>query len=219
MRAPCSSSVVSVETWRDKNVKFAVPQLDGGVYLVRVTRGTASSEREALFVPGIRIGSKKVTLRSLGDIFGKTSWWTYYDGSARRSIKLANPFWLYTALTAADPAERDRVVATVAGIDATTHGTSNVARRRTARAFSACEQRYLRQIPDALLDQYLACADYSGPNNHFRALPAHVQLAILGAGRPSIGKSCFVGSAYQLACRDAVRADRVGDRALATVGF
>jgi len=119
-----------------------VPQLDGGVYLVRVTRGTASSEREALFVPGIRIGSKKATLRSLGDIFGKTSWWTYYDGSARRSIKLANPFWLYTALTAADPAERDRVVATVAGIDATTYGTSNVARRRIARCLQTSSSRY-----------------------------------------------------------------------------
>src|SRR5262245_14796988 len=211
---------VSVEAWRDRTVKFAVPQLDGGVSLVRVVRGTARSEREALFVPGVRIGSKKATLRSLGGVFGKTSWWTYYNGIARRSIKLANPFWLYTVLTAADPAERDRVVATVAGIDATAYGTSNVARLRAARAFSAsCEQQYLRQIPDALLEQYLACAAYPGPKNHFRALPADVQLAILGAGAPGIGKSCFVGSAYQLACRDAVRTSRVGDAALATLGF
>src|SRR5262249_2343161 len=159
----------------------------------------------------------KATLRSLGDVFGKTSWWTYYNGVARRSMKLANPFWLYTALTAADAPERDRVVATGAGIKATTNGPSNTARRRTPRPFRACEQQYLQQIPDALLDQYLACAAYPGPKNHFRALPEDVQLAILGAGRPSIGKSCFVGSAYQLACRDAVRASRVGDGALATL--
>jgi hypothetical protein len=210
---------VSVEAWRDKKVKFAVPRLDGGVYLVQVVRGDARSEREALFVPGVRIGKKKATLRSLGDVFGGTSWWTYYDGVARRSTKLANPFWLYAALTAADPAERDRVVSTAAGIDATTYGASNVARRRTARAFGACEQRYLRQMPDALLDQYLACAAYSGPKTRFRALPADVQLAILGAGRPGIGKSCFVGSAYQQACHDVARAGGVDDAALATLGF
>jgi Domain of unknown function (DUF4114)/Thrombospondin type 3 repeat len=210
---------VSVKAWRDKNVKFAVPQLDGGVYLVRVTRGAALSQRAALFVPVMRMGKKKATLRSLGDVFGKTSWWTYYNGIARQSIKLANPFWLYTALPAAGPAERDRVVATVAGIDATTYGTSNAARRRTARGFGACEQQYLRQMPDALLDQFLGCAAYSGPKNHFRALPADVQLAILGAGRPSIGKSCFVGSAYQLACRDVAHAGGVSDAALATLGF
>jgi hypothetical protein len=211
---------VSVEAWRDKNVKFAVPQLDGGVYLVQVMRGDARSERAALFVPGVRIGKKKAALRSLGNVFGGTSWWTYYRGIARGpSIELANPFWLYAALTAADPAERDRVVSTVAGIDATTYGASNVVRRRTARAFGACEQRYLRQIPDALLDQYLACAAYSGPKKRFRALPADVQLAILGAGRPGIGKSCFVGSAYQEACRDVARSGGVDDAALATLGF
>jgi hypothetical protein len=167
----------------------------------------------------MRIGKKKATLRSLGDVCGGTSWWTYYDGIARRGIELANPFWLYAALTAADPAERDRVVSTVAGIDATTYGASNAARRRTARAFGACEQRYLRQMPDALLDQYLACAAYSGPKKRFRALPADVQLAILGAGRPGIGKTCFVGSAYQEACRDVARAGGVDDAALATLGF
>jgi hypothetical protein len=128
-------------------------------------RGEARSEREALFVPGARMGKKKVTLRSLGDVFGGTSWWTYYDGVARQSIKRANPFWLYAALTAADPAERDHVVSTVAGIDATTYCASNAARRRTARAFGACEQRYLQQMPDALLDQYLACAAYPARRN------------------------------------------------------
>ena len=210
---------VSVEAWRDRNVRFAVPSLDGGVYLVRVMRGEASSEREALFVPGVRIGTKKATLRSLGDVFGGTSWWTYYDGVARWSTKLANPFWLYAALTSADPAERDHVVATAAGIDATTYGASGAARRRTARALDDCEKRYLRQMPDALLDQYLACAGYSGAKKRFRALPADVQLAILGAGHPGAGKTCFVGSAYQDACRAAAHAGGVGDAALATLGF
>jgi hypothetical protein len=125
---------VSVEAWRDRNVRFAVPSLDGGVYLVRVMRGEASSEREALFVPGVRIGTKKATLRSLGDVFGGTSWWTYYDGIARRSTKLANPFWLYAALTSADPAERDHMVATAAGHRRDHLRASAAARRRTARA-------------------------------------------------------------------------------------
>jgi hypothetical protein len=42
---------------------------------------------------------------------------------------------------------------------------------------------------------------------------------MLGAGRPGVGKSCFVGSAYQDACRVAARAGGVGDAALATLGF
>jgi hypothetical protein len=210
---------VSVEGWRNTQVTFAVPQVDGGVYLVRLMRGEASSEREALFVPGLRAGTKKATLRALGDVFGATSWWTYYESIARRGNQLANPFWLYTALRASDPAERDMVVATVAGIDATTYGTSLRARRRAARGFGECEKHYLRQIPDELLDQYLACAAYPGPKQRFRSLPADVQLALLGAGRPGARKSCFVGSAYQQACRDAVRAGGVGEAALSTLRF
>jgi uncharacterized protein DUF4114/thrombospondin type 3 repeat protein len=211
---------VSVQAWRDRNVRFSVPQLDGGgVYLVRLMRGNALSQREALFVPGMRIGKKKATLRMLDDVFGGTSWWTYYDGIARHGATLANPFWLYAALTASDPGERDFVVSIVARIDATTFGASSMARRRTARAFGDCEKQYLRQMPDALLDQYLACSAYPGPKKHFRALPADVQLAILDAGRPGVAKSCFVGSAYQAACRDAARAGGAGDGALATLGF
>src|SRR5262249_40801091 len=124
-------------------------------------------------------------------------------------------FWLYTAPTAADPAERDRVVSAVAGIDATTYGTSNVARRRTARAFSAGEQQYLRQIPDALLDQYLACATYSGPKNHFRALPAARDTR---RSTSQHGEVVLRRSAYQLACGDVAHAG-VGDAAFATLGF
>jgi hypothetical protein len=210
---------VSVEGWRNTRVTFAVPPVDGGVYLVRLMRGEARSEREALFVPPLPTGRKSTTMRALGDVFGGTSWWSYYDTIVRRGNKLANPFWLYTALLGSDPAERDSVVATVAGIDATTYGTSVPARRRAARGFGDCEKHYLRQMPDELLDQYLACAGYPGPKRRFRSLPADVQLALLGAGRPGAGKSCFVGSAYQQACRDAVRARGVGDGALSTLGF
>ena len=194
-----------------------MPSLNGGVAR-RVMRGEASNEREALFVPGVASGRRKPRSAAWG-VFGGTSWWTYYDSVARMSTKLANPFWLYAAVTSADPAERDHVVATAAGIDATTYGASGAARRRTARALGDCEKRYLRQMPDALLDQYLACAGYSGAKKRFRALPADVQLAMLGAGRPGAGKTCFVGSAYQHACRAAAPAGRAGAAALATPGF
>lgn len=210
---------VSVEGWRDRKVTFAVPDLEGGVYLVRVLRGEARSEREALFVRGVPSVGKKATLRALGDVLGGTSWWTYYAGVARRAPKVANPFWLHAALLASDPAHKDFVVTTIAGIDATTYGASNGQRRNTARAFADCEQRYLRQMPDALLDEYLACAAYPGPKTRFRALPADVQLAILDAGTPGVGESCFVGSAYQDACRDALRGGGISDAALATLGF
>ncbi len=210
---------VSVERWRDKRVTFAVPPLGGGLYLVRVLRGQDRSEREALFVPGVPIGTKKQTLKALGDVYGGTSWWTYYDSVARHSIKLANPFWLQAALLGSTPDERDLIVATATSIDATTYGPSNRARRDTARALDVCEEQYLRQMPDAVLDQYLACAGYPGPKKRFRALPADVQLAMLNRGRPGPGKSCFVGSAHQDACRDALRTGAVGDATLATLGF
>jgi hypothetical protein len=210
---------VTVDGWRDKKVTFSVPELAGGVYLVRVLRGPERSEREPLFVPGVAMGNKRATLRSLADVFGGTSWWTYYNWVARRSTKLANPFWLQAALVSSEPAERDLTVATVSSIDATTYGSSNQARRLSARAFADCEERYLRQIPDDQLDGYLECAAYPGPKKRFRALPPDVQLAILNQGRPGPGRSCFVGSGYQQACRRTLQAGAVTDGALATLGF
>jgi hypothetical protein len=209
---------VSVVGWRDRNVTFSVPPLVGGVYLVRVLRGDAHSEREALFVPGTPVPKKKATLRALASILGTTSWWPYYDGLARRTTSLANPFWLRESLLS-DPGITSFVTSAVAAIDATTYGASSKQRRIAARTFSDCERRYLRQMADAVLDQYLACAAYPGPERHFRALPPDVQLAILNAGTPAASKSCFTGSAYQDACRDVLSAGGLGDAALATLGF
>jgi Domain of unknown function (DUF4114)/Thrombospondin type 3 repeat len=208
----------SVEGWRDKAVTFAVPPLEGGVYLVRVVRGDARSEREALFVPGSTIPKKKQTLRDLADVLGGTSWWSYYDRIARKGAKLANPFWFHDALLAPDPAHQAFVTSAVSGIDASAYGATNRDRRRAASVLANVEKRYLRQMPDELLDQYLACSAYPGPKKRFRALPSDVQLAILGAGTPAPGQSCFAGSAYQDASRDALRG-ALGDAALATLGL
>jgi hypothetical protein len=74
-------------------------------------------------------------------------------------------------------------------------------------------------MPDALLDQYLACAGYSGAKKVSRAArrpPARDARR----GRPGAGKTCFVGSAYQDAApRRRAGAGGVGDAALATLGF
>jgi len=181
--------------------------------------GSARSEREPLFVPGVSMGSKRATLKSLGDVFGGTSWWTYFNAVARRSTKLANPFWLQAALVSSDPGERDLTVATVGSIDATTYGSSNKARGRSARAFADCQARHLQQIPDHQLDDYLACSAYPGLNERFRTPPPDVQLAILNHGRPAPGRSCFVGSGDRQACRNALQAGGVAGGALATLGF
>ena len=210
---------VTVDGWRDRKVTFSVPQLGGGVYLVRVLRGSERSEREPLFVPGVSMGSKRATLKSLGDAFGGASWWTYFNAVARRSTKLANPFWLQATLVSSDPGERDLTVATVGSIDATTYGNSNKARGRSARAFADCQARYLQQMPDDQLDDYLACSAYPGLKSRFHALPPDVQLAILNQGHPGPGRSCFVGSGYQQACRNALQAGGVAGGALATLGF
>src|SRR5262249_22188854 len=185
------SQDISVESWRDRKVTFAVPDLGGGLYLLRVLRGDQRSEREALFVPGLPLGSKKQTLKALADVFGGTSWWTYYDSVARHSVKLANPFWLQAALLSSTPDERDLVVASAASIDATTYGSSNRARRQTARALDACEEQYLRQMPDPVLDQYLACAGYPGPKRRVPSLPAAPELRLLNRGRPRAGDARF----------------------------
>jgi hypothetical protein len=210
---------VTADGWRDKKVTFSVPQIGGGVYLVRVLRGSARSEREPLFVPGVSMTGKRATLKSLGDVFGGTSWWTYFNAIARRTTKLANPFWLQATLASSDPGGRDLTVATVGSIDATTYGSSNRARSRSAQAFAACQARYLQQMPDDQLDDYLACSAYPGLKARFRALPPDVQLAILNQGHPAPGRSCFVGSGYQQACRNALQAGGVPAGALATLGF
>ncbi len=209
---------VSVDGWRDRKVTFSVPPLAGGVYLVRVLRGEARSEHEALFVPGTPVYRRKATLRALADVLGTTSWWPYYDGLARRAPALANPFWLHDSLVS-DPGTAGFVTSAIASIDATTYGRSGRQRRRAAKTFSACERHYLRQMPDEVLDRYLACAAYPGPKKRFRALPPDVQLAILNAGAPATGRYCFAGSAYQSACRDVLRAGGISDAALATLGF
>jgi hypothetical protein len=74
-------------------------------------------------------------------------------------------------------------------------------------------------MPDAQLDDYLACAGYPGPKKRFRALPPDVQMAILNRGRHAVGKSCFAGSGYQQACRNVLQAGAVAGGALATLGF
>ena len=208
----------SVEGWRDKTVTFAVPPLDGGVYLVRVVRGDAYSAREALFVPGSTLPKKKQTLQDLAAVLGGTSWWSYYERIARQGTKLTNPFWFHEALLAPDPAHQEFVVSVIRRMDATTYGATNRDRRRAASAFAAVEQRYLRQMPDERLDQYLACSGYIWPKKRFRALPPDVQLAILGAGTLAPGKSCFGGSVYQDATRDAVGGS-LGEAARATLGL
>jgi len=208
----------SVEGWRDKAVTFAVPPLEGGVYLIRVVRGDAYSERVALFVPGSTVPKKKQTLRDLADILGGTSWWSYYDRIARQGMKLTNPFWFHDALLAPDPAHQAFVVSAIGRLDAATYGTTNRDRRRATSALVSVEKRYLRQMPDELLDQYLACSGYSWTKKRFRALPPDVQLAILGAGTPAPGKSCFAGSAYQDATRDALRGS-LSEPARATLGL
>ena len=74
-------------------------------------------------------------------------------------------------------------------------------------------------MPDDQLDDYLACSAYPGLKARFRALPPDVQLAILNQGHPAPGRSCFVGSGYQQACRNALQAGGVPAGALATLGF
>jgi hypothetical protein len=209
----------SLDRWRDRQVTFAVPQLPSGVHLVRVLRGSERSEREALFVSSTPVRSRKATVRALRDLLGQTSWWTYYASLVRRPQRLANPFWLHEALQGPDPGERAFVTSAITAIDATTYGASPRPRRAAARAFADCGKRYLSQIPDTLFDQYLSCAAYPGSAERFRALPADVQLRILGAGAPGVGKSCFGGSAYQDACRGVLRAGGVADPALATLEF
>ena len=85
--------------------------------------------------------------------------------------------------------------------------------------FLDCQARYLQQMPDDQLDDYLACSAYPGLKTRFRALPPDVLLAILNQGHPGPNKSCFVGSGYQQACRSALHAGGVADGALATLGF
>jgi len=75
------------------------------------------------------------------------------------------------------------------------------------------------ESPSSDPSSYLACSAYPGIKARFRGLPPNVQLAILNQGHPTPGRSCFVGSGYQQACRNALQGGGVHAGALATLGF
>jgi hypothetical protein len=208
-----------VKAWRARKVTFRMPPLAAGAYPVQIIRGAERSDRGEVFVPGPGRLSVKRARRALAGLLGDTSWWTAYVEDLGQEKTLANPRRLHEALQGGDAAESDFVAAAIRSIDATRYGASTDERRATARAFDGCGRRYLWQMPDHLLDQNLACAGYPGPTERFRLLPPDVQLRILNVIPAPGATSCFVESAYHLACRDTLNAMGVGEPALATLGF
>jgi RNA polymerase sigma factor (sigma-70 family) len=208
-----------VTAWRARKVTFRMPRLVAGAYPVQVIRDAERSDRGEVFVPSPgRLGVRRAR-RALAGLLGGTSWWGIYAGDLRHEKNLANPLRLREALQGGDAAQSEFVAAAIRSIDATRYGASTNERRAAARAFDECGRRYLWQMPDQLLDQHLACTGYPGPTERFRLLPPDVQLRILNVIPAPRATSCFVESAYHLACRDTLHAMGVGEPALSTLGF
>jgi len=205
-----------VSAWRKGKVKFRAPQLSPGVYLVQAMRGPERSDRGALFVREPRPISRRRALREVRDVIGETAWWSYFAEVTTREPNVANVFQLREAVVQGDAAERDFVTATVRGLDATAYGDLG----STTRALGDVDRRFLCRMPDALLEQFLACTEYPAAPARFRLLPPDAQLRILNTGAPAARtNTCFVASPYYQESLDALRAAGVGDRALDALGY
>jgi hypothetical protein len=208
---------VAAGRWRAKMVRFTVPSLPGGVYPVRLLRGTERSDPGELFVADGEGRSRRASLRAAKAQLGTTTWWRTFDELQRQEPALANPFRLAQVLRSPDDASL--VAQVVTSIDTGTYGSSRAERRQTASAFATCARSYLLPIPDSELDGYLRCAGYGGPRERFRSLPADVQIRVLNSTTSGRAGSCFVASPYAEECRQQLKAAGVGPSALATIGF
>lgn len=205
-----------VTRWRPSRVTLRTPKLAPGVYPVLLSRGDQRSERAEVFVRGAKAMGRGRTLRIVESLIGDTSWWTDYGAAAWRESGAACPFRLREALQG-EEASAAFALAAIRSIDASAYGRSAEERRAAGRAFAGCARRYLAQLPDDVLDGYLACAGYPAPRARFRLLPADVQLHVLHRG--PTGATCFPASAYHQQCRDDLAGAGVAALALATVGF
>lgn len=210
---------VGATRWRPRNVRFTVPEIDPGVYPVRLIRNGEHSNRVELFVSGRGPKRAGATRRRLAALLGDTSWWRYFDDLRRTERALANPFRLDHALGDSRPDDVAVITHAIRSIDASAYGGSTRQRRRTARVFADCGATYLLQLPDPVLDRYLTCTAYRGPRAGFRALPADVQLRILNTPAARRTDACFVGSSIREACRDLLRARGISAAALSNLGF
>jgi hypothetical protein len=209
-----------VKAWGPTKVRFRSPRLTPGVYPIQLVRGDQRSDRSALFARAARSVGRRRALRDLRDRLGDTAWWTYFADVARQGPMAAHLFRLHEGLVRGDAAEVDFVTDVVRGIATEAYGSSTDDRRVVASALADVDGRFLWQMPDALLDRFLACTGYPGSAARFRLLPPDLQLRILNAVGPAgSAGSCFMTSAYHQESLDALRAAGLGDAALATLGF
>jgi hypothetical protein len=201
----------TVQSWK-KSITITVPPIPAGVYPVRVQRGDQQSDQRGLFVRSLDPPAKTAMMSTLDGVLGDTTWWHYYS-SVRKGKSAANPVQVYDSIVGVDPPVDTFVHDAVAAIDATSFNG-----KRTAKAVSKCAG-YLEQVTDERMKTFIACTDYPGPVERFRALPTEIQLAILNGGNAARVDTCFPASAQYQACRDSLDGGGASAAALATLGF